>query len=80
MPDKASLRRRVREVLARLPAAAKSNASADLREQLSAWSVFQQARVIALFHPTATEPDLLPLLSLAGKTFLFPLCHPDRVR
>ena len=78
MPDKAALRRRLRELLSWTDPAARSTASATLCDHLAAWPVFRQATHIALFHPTATEPDLLPLLSLPGKTFYFPLCHPDR--
>ena len=78
MPDKPALRRRLRDVLGQLPAAAKAAASVNLRDRLLAWPLFRDAPVVALFHSTATEPDLLPLLLTPDKTFLFPLCHPDR--
>ncbi|MES2470153.1 MAG: 5-formyltetrahydrofolate cyclo-ligase [Verrucomicrobiota bacterium] len=78
MPDKPALRRRLRHELGHLPEATRTTASATLRDRLLAWPCFQQAPVVALFHSTATEPDLLPLLRNPGKTFLLPLCHPDR--
>ena len=78
MPDKPALRRRLRDVLGQLPDAAKAAASVNLRDRLLAWPLFRDAPVVALFHSTATEPDLLPLLLTPDKTFLFPLCHPDR--
>ena len=78
MPDKPALRRRLRHVLGHLPEATRTTASATLRDRLLAWPCFQQAPVVALFHSTVTEPDLLPLLRSPDKTFLFPLCHPDR--
>ena len=78
MPDKPSLRLHLREVLACLPEGTKSAASIKLCARIRALPVFQQARVIALFHPTKTEPDLLPLLPSPDKLFLFPLCHPNR--
>ncbi len=78
MPDKPALRHRLRNVLGHLPEAAKTTASATLRDELLAWPCFQQASVVALFHSTVTEPDLLPLLRIPDKTFLLPLCHPDR--
>ena len=78
MPEKSALRRHLRQALAALPPDSKIQASANLRRQLQAWPPFQRARFIALFHPTPTEPDLLPLLLLPGKSFLFPRCQPQR--
>lgn len=78
MPDKAALRQQMRTVLAGMPDPVKAEASAKLRDRLKSWHIFQQVSVIAAFHPTRTEPDLLPLLGFPEKTFLFPLCHADR--
>jgi len=78
MMDKTALRHHLRKILRGLSAAEKSTASTRLCQLLQAWPVFQAAHTIALYHPTATEPDLLPLLDTPGKQFLFPLCHPDR--
>lgn len=78
MPEKSALRRHLRASLADLPRAAKTEASAALRRQLEAWPPFRRARSIALFYPTPTEPDLLPLLLLPAKSFLFPRCQPQR--
>lgn len=78
MTGKPALRRQSRETLRSLSPETKAQASATLCTRLKAWPLFQQAAVIALFHPTPTEPDLLPLLEIPNKTFLFPLTHPDR--
>ena len=78
MLEKPALRRRLRHVLGHLPEATKTTASATLRDRLLAWPCFQEAPVVALFYSTVTEPDLLPLLQATDKTFLLPLCHPDR--
>ncbi len=76
MTGKPALRQQMREVLSSLTAVEKSTASRQLCAQLRAWPVFRDATTIALFHPTATEPDLLPLLDLPEKRFLFPKCQP----
>ncbi len=78
MTAKASLRQQLRATLRSLPPGALAQASIQLVAQITAWPVFKQAAVVALFYPTATEPDLLPLLQIPDKIFLFPLCHPDR--
>lgn len=78
MSEKANLRRRIKAALGCLPDQVRSHASASLRRQFQALPVFRKAPVVAIFHPTGTEPDLLPLLALPNKTFLFPLCHADR--
>lgn len=75
---KSELRREIRADLRLMPAGERQSASAALCRKISELPEFQQAGVIALFHPTPTEPDLLPLLDFSGKVFLFPLCHPDR--
>ena len=78
MTTKAGIRRRLRETLRHLTPETVTRVSLSLRAKLTASPAFQQASVIAVFHPTTTEPDLRPLLQLPGKTFLFPLCHRDR--
>ncbi len=78
MPDKSTLRLHLRRLLADLAEEAKNEASRRLCYQIASSDVFRQARVIALFHPTSNEPNLLPLLQQPDKQFLFPLCHPDR--
>lgn len=78
MSEKKLLRSQVRLALDRLPENTKLAASAALRTSLEALPVFRQATVLAVFHPTAIEPDILPLLRHSAKTFLFPLCHPDK--
>ena len=75
--DKAALRFRLRTMLASLPEPLKWEASSTLRRHLKSWPLFQQAPVVALFHSTDSEPNLLPLLQIPEKTFLFPRCHPD---
>jgi 5-formyltetrahydrofolate cyclo-ligase len=78
MTGKSDLRRHFRQQLAELPPSQRLSASADLVSQLQAWPVFAHAGIVALFYPTATEPDLFPLTQIHGKTFLFPYCHADR--
>lgn len=78
MLTKAGIRQTLRETLRLLSPESKARASAAIRQQLTALPAFQTASVVAIFYPTATEPDLLPLLADAGKTFLFPCCHSDR--
>lgn len=78
MLDKSSLRLELRKVLSQLPDTTKAAASASLRSQLEASLVFMQGITIAVFYPTASEPRILPLIALPGKSFLFPLCHADR--
>ncbi len=76
-PDKSSLRRNLRARLSQLSRDTMDPASAGLCLRLRHWPPFCRAQVIALFYPTITEPDLLPLLPTPDKKFLFPLCHRD---
>lgn len=78
MTGKSDLRRHFRQQLAQMLSDQRRIASANLVSQLQAWPRLAQAPVVALFYPTATEPDLLPLTQIPGKTFLFPHCHTDR--
>lgn len=78
MTGKSALRRHYREKLANLPPSQRLASSGNLMNQLEAWPVFAKAPVVALYYPTATEPDLLPLTQHPDKTFLFPHCHDDR--
>ncbi len=78
MITKSVLRGTLRENLRSLRPEAVTHASAAIRSQLRAWPAFRNAGVIALFYPMATEPDLLPLLAVPDKTFVFPFSHPDR--
>lgn len=78
MTGKPDLRRHFRAQLAQMSASERVAGSSHLISKLEAWPVFVQSPVIALFYPTATEPDLLPLTRNPDKTFLFPHCHPDR--
>ncbi|MDB6071267.1 MAG: 5-formyltetrahydrofolate cyclo-ligase [Verrucomicrobiales bacterium] len=78
MKLKVALRTELRTCLRAMTPAQREASSASLCRKIRELPDFQHARVIALFHPTATEPDLLPLLESPGKVFLFPLCHADR--
>lgn len=75
---KPGLRREMRDSLRAMPLERRVAASTLLRRKIEDHPDFQKAGKIALFHPTPTEPDLLPLLATSGKVFLFPLCHPDK--
>lgn len=78
MLSKAGIRRALGQTLQLLTPEAKAAASVAIRGQIKALPSFRAASVIALFYPTSTEPDLRPLLEVPGKTFLFPVCYPDR--
>lgn len=75
---KAELRHQFRATLRALSCEALAQASALICAQLQSWPVFQKVRVMALFYPTAVEPNVLPLLRIPDKAFLFPRCHPDK--
>ena len=78
MSGKSRLRFEAKAALASLTVTVKAGASAALCDQLQSTPAFRGASRIAIFHPTDAEPDLLPLLGLPDKTFVFPRCHPDR--
>lgn len=55
-----------------LAAGEKARLSLQIVERVQALPEWQAARHVALYFPLPSEPDLLPLLSAAGKTFYFP--------
>ncbi len=79
--EKAVLRAQMRRRLASLDADRRNAASRRLVAALAALPVWRRARVVLLFAPTETEPDLDLLWQgglLAGKTCYYPLvCGRD---
>lgn len=78
MNPKKVLRAELRARLGAMTEPEKAAESTALRGKIAALPEFQKARVVAVFHPTAHEPDLLGLMDTPGKVFLFPRCHADR--
>jgi 5-formyltetrahydrofolate cyclo-ligase len=77
---KAALRRQLREKLAAMTAPERGAASAQIRERLVGQTVWQSAKSVLLFAPTAHEPDLWPLALEAlrlGKHLVLPRHSPD---
>jgi 5-formyltetrahydrofolate cyclo-ligase len=73
--EKASLRRRIKELRRQCSAEARASASAQLCQQLRGQPVWQGARQVLLFSPLPEEPDIRPLLQEAlrdGKTVVLP--------
>jgi 5-formyltetrahydrofolate cyclo-ligase len=59
---KAALRRQLRERLKGLPDSEQQEASARVRQRLTEQPVWQSARAILCYLPTAREPNLWPLV------------------
>jgi 5-formyltetrahydrofolate cyclo-ligase len=76
MIEKPALRRQMLTALGAMTTMEKSTASQQICTRLPGWPGFKMATTIALFYPTATEPDLRPLLAISEKRFLFPKCQP----
>jgi 5-formyltetrahydrofolate cyclo-ligase len=79
--DKSGWRRQIRELLRAFPAEARAVASLQLREILSAQSVWSAAARVLCFAPLPDEPDITPLLNEAlrkNKTVAFPRFDPAR--
>ena len=73
--SKSEWRKHFRELLTRLTASERLEASALLCRRLEAQPEWQRARAVFLFVPTFGEPDMLPLAQAAlaaGKTVTFP--------
>jgi len=78
MTGKPALRQKMLVSLCTMTTVEKSTASRQICNQLISWPCFQMSITVALFCPTPTEPDLLPLLAISEKRFLFPKCQPGR--
>jgi 5-formyltetrahydrofolate cyclo-ligase len=61
------------KVLLKEKAAQRTQASARIRDRIIAHSAWGKARTVALFAALPSEPDLVPLLALGEKTFVFPV-------
>lgn len=72
---KAALRRQIASDVAKIPAAARMEASVQARALLEGQRVWREARTILLFAPLPTELDIWPLLAralVAGKEVSLP--------
>lgn len=81
--QKATLRAAMRQALRSISPEAQAAASAAIRERLARLPVWQNARAVLLFAPTAGEPDVWPLLLVAldsGKHVALPRCLADAAR
>ncbi len=76
---KALLRKQIHGALKKIPAAARTTLSAQLRDRLMEQAVWKNARAVLFFAPLPDELDLWPLLAealAAGKIAALPRYHP----
>jgi 5-formyltetrahydrofolate cyclo-ligase len=81
--QKATLRAAMRQTLRSISPEAQATASAAICERLARLPVWQNARAVLLFAPTAGEPDVWPLLQVAldsGKHVALPRYLADAAR
>lgn len=77
---KTALRRQLRERLQGFSAEERSQASTRIRQRLAEQPVWQKASSIFFYSPTASEPDLWPLVMEAlhlGRQVALPRYSPD---
>ena len=74
----ARLRRQVQTVLRALPVDAFQTESSAIIRHLASWDLVHQAKTIAAFHPSRTEPQIQTLLQAiaTSKTLLLPRVLP----
>jgi len=76
---KAALRKQILGALQKIPPAARTAASAQIRDRLREQAIWKNAASVLLFAPMPREPDIWPLLAEAlgaGKIVALPRYHP----